>query len=81
MEASNKVIAFNTFGKILHTTLNGDALDEAIGVQEEEARVGKAREVLDEMEELWEIDHNTVELRDKIHLFRCYLKRCTNEAV
>jgi hypothetical protein len=75
MEVSNKIIAFKTFGKTLHNTLNDDALEEAISVQEEETFVGKARGVLDDMEELWEIDHGAVALRDKIHLLRYYLKK------
>jgi len=75
MEASNKIIAFKTFGKTLHKTLNNDVLEESVSTQEEETLVGKAREVLDDMEELWENNHNVIELRDKIHLLRYYLNR------
>ncbi|HRR72453.1 MAG TPA: hypothetical protein P5124_09270 [Syntrophorhabdaceae bacterium] len=35
----------------------------------------KALKVLKEMEELWEMDHNNVELRDRFHLLRYYLER------
>jgi hypothetical protein len=75
MELSNKVIAFKTFAKTLHNTLNDELPDEPLSVQEEETLVGKAREVLDDMEELWEINHGAVELRDKIHMLRYYLKK------
>jgi len=77
MEVSSKVLTFKPFGKTLHNAniLNDDVFEEAISVQEEETIVGKAREVLDDMEELWEIDHGAVELRDKIHLLRYYLKK------
>ncbi|MCX5804029.1 MAG: hypothetical protein NTU69_10960 [Proteobacteria bacterium] len=33
----------------------------------------KARNVLDDAEGAWEIDHNTAELRDKFHLLRYYI--------
>lgn len=35
----------------------------------------KALKVLKEMEELWEMDHNNLELRDRFHLLRYYLER------
>ncbi len=52
--------------------------DEPQGVldpREEATLVEKARAILAEMEELWEQDHNNVELRDKFHLLRYYLVR------
>jgi hypothetical protein len=75
MEVSNKIIAFKTFGKTFHNTLNDDLLEETIRVQEEETLAGKARVVLDDLEGLWEIDHCAVELRDKIHLLHYYLNK------
>lgn len=36
--------------------------------------ITKARKVLEEMEEEWEMDHASVGLRDKFHLLRYYLQ-------
>ncbi|MCX5813149.1 MAG: hypothetical protein NT178_11480 [Proteobacteria bacterium] len=80
MEASNKIIAFKTFGKTLHNTSNDDVSEKAVSAEEEETLVGKARSILDDMEELWEIDHGTVELRDKMHLLRYYLNRMRRQS-
>ncbi len=35
----------------------------------------RALKVLNEMEEIWEMDHGNVELRDRFHLLRYYLER------
>ena len=80
MEASNKVIAFKTFGKTLYCTSSDDVLKEAVSIEEEETLVGKARSVLYDMEELWEIDHGAVELRDKMHLLRYYINRMRRQS-
>lgn len=42
--------------------------------------IEKARNVLDEMEEEWEMDHSSVELRDKFHLLRYYLQNLPRTA-
>jgi hypothetical protein len=46
---------------------------EEPGREEFESLVSSVQKVLDNMEEIWEIDHGAVELRDKFHLLRCYL--------
>lgn len=74
MGASNKVILFKTSATmpysipIVNTNQEADVTNDA-------CIADKALRILEEMEEIWEIDHNNVELRDRFHLLRHYLKR------
>ncbi len=75
MESSNKIIPFRKHKNTPPNILNKFVLDDSIAAQEEGILVEKARNVLDDMEELWEVDHGKVELRDKFHLLRYYLDK------
>ncbi len=49
---SSKVLAFKTLGRNVHNTLNNDLLEEPVSIQQEETFVGKARDVLNDRENL-----------------------------
>ena len=75
METFGNVIALRTGGKTPHFDSADEELQKVLDPREEATFIEKARDVLAEMEELWEQDHNNVEMRDKFHLLRYYLVR------
>lgn len=75
MEACNKVIYLKTIDTVLRDVVPHAKLEDTLDTAEEETMIEKARKVLDRMEEDWENDHGTIELRDRFHLLRYYLDR------
>jgi len=76
MQASGKVIMFKTSGSMQHAhSVFEEESAEIVDGAGKEYLIKKAIELLDEMEETWEMDHNAVDLRDSFHLLRYYLKR------
>lgn len=75
MEALNKVIFLKAAARVSGNTSNNVIPEEAVSIEEEECLIEKAKRVLNDMENLWEINHGAVELRDEFHLLRYYLTR------
>ncbi|OPY79345.1 MAG: hypothetical protein A4E65_01904 [Syntrophorhabdus sp. PtaU1.Bin153] len=75
MEACNKVIFLKTIDRVLRDVVPDAKPQDIPSPAEEETMIEKARKVLDQMEEDWENDHGTIELRDRFHLLRYYLDR------
>ncbi len=76
MLASGKVIMFKTTGSVqfnndMAEEVQADVLDSV----RETDLLEKAMNVLDNMEDAWESNHNALEIRDDFHLLRHYLKR------
>jgi len=78
---SNKVLAFKILGRKVHNTLNDDLLEEPLSIEEEEAFAGKARNVLNDRENLRVTNHGAVELRDKMHLLRYSLNKMRRQSI
>lgn len=74
METFNNVIVLKTAERLSLDVSPKKLQDKVLSGAEETDLISKARKVLDEMEEEWEMDHANVELRDKFHLLRYYLQ-------
>jgi hypothetical protein len=74
METFNNVIVLKTAERLSVNDSPEELPARALSYAEETDLIGKAGKVLDEMEEEWETDHASVELRDKFHLLRYYLQ-------
>ena len=79
METFRNVIVLKTAEKLSVDDLAEELPGEGAIDGEETDLIIKARRVLNEMEEEWELDHSSVELRDKFHLLRYYLQRKINK--
>ncbi|NLW36279.1 MAG: hypothetical protein GXY80_12520, partial [Syntrophorhabdus aromaticivorans] len=71
----NKVIFLKTAEMVPCDVVPDTGPEDTLNAAEEERTIEKARKILDQMEEDWENDHGTIELRDKFHLLRYYLDR------
>ncbi len=80
MESLGKVIYLPTAGNYPYNGLINSFGEEPIAPEEEESLLEKAKKVLEGMEELWEMDHCAVKLRDEFHLLRHYLNRLPKRA-
>lgn len=74
MTTLNNVIVLRTAERLTIDAAPGDLPDRTLSDGGEPDLIAKVRKVLDEMEEEWEMDHASVELRDKFHLLRYYLQ-------
>ncbi|HOE16231.1 MAG TPA: hypothetical protein PLX02_03280 [Syntrophorhabdaceae bacterium] len=74
MTTLNNVIVLRTAERLTIDAAPEDLPDRTLSGGGEPDLIAKVRKVLDEMEEEWEMDHASVELRDKFHLLRYYLQ-------
>ncbi|HOP85779.1 MAG TPA: hypothetical protein PLM71_08865 [Syntrophorhabdaceae bacterium] len=78
MNSNAKVLFLKNVNGILYRTEEDtqDKSNKYIDTDEQTKELlgVKALNVLKELEEIWELDHNNVELRDKFHLLRYYLE-------
>jgi hypothetical protein len=80
MKTLNNVIVLKTAERLSIDDPPEELPGKVSGSTEETDLISKARKVLDEMEEEWEMDHASVELRDKFHLLRYYLQNLPHTA-
>jgi hypothetical protein len=74
MKTFNNVIVLKTAERLSLDISPEELPDTVLSRAEEADLISKVRNILDEMEEEWEMDHASVELRDKFHLLRYYLR-------
>jgi hypothetical protein len=75
MGIRNNVILLKPAGGAAYEIRMEEHPKNTISVLEETTLIEKATKVLDELEDAWETDHGTVEVRDHLHLLRHYLNR------
>ncbi|MBP8625585.1 MAG: hypothetical protein KBI10_02675 [Syntrophorhabdales bacterium] len=81
MDSTAKVLFLKKLNGVSYKTIERDEIPNEVSACTEQQRqwqegIGdKAMKVLKEIEEIWERDHNNVELRDRFHLLRYYLER------
>jgi len=75
MGIRNNVILLKPAGGATHEIGMEEHPDDTISAIEEATLIEKVSKVLDELEDAWEIDHGTVQVRDYLHLLRHYLSR------
>ncbi len=74
MKTFTNVIVLKTAERLSVDDPPEEQPDKVLSGTGESDLIAKAGKVLDEMEEEWEMDHGSVELRDKFHLLRYYLQ-------
>lgn len=80
MQTFNNVIVLKTAERLSIDDPPEELPGKVLSGAEEAGLISKARKILDEMEEEWEMDHAGVELRDKFHLLRYYLQNLPHTA-
>jgi len=75
MEAFGNVIVLESAKKVFYDVLLNKKEVNILPKSEGKELIEKARKVLNDIEETWEVDHMAVELRDRFHLLRHYLER------
>jgi len=78
MESAKKIIFLKTSSNVYSNTFDEKKFDKNTEPIISKENLGnKALNILKEIEELWEMNHNSLELRGKFHLLRYYLKGLT----
>lgn len=75
MKELGNVIVFKSKGGKNYDDLKGEQYCEEISTDELMKFIAKITDLINEMEEEWEMDHGSITLRDKFHLLRHYLYR------